>query len=124
MKSYRINEFAALAGVTVKAQHHYDRIGLLTPRRTGAGYRVYREHDLERLEQIVALKFLGLPLRQIHPLLERPALKLPEALRVQRQAIAEKQALLGRAARAIRAAEESMEAGKRPIPQPCEKSSR
>jgi MerR family transcriptional regulator, thiopeptide resistance regulator len=41
MPSYRIHEFAELAGVTVKALPHYDRIGLLTPRRTEAGYRMY-----------------------------------------------------------------------------------
>ena len=70
-RSYRVHEFAELAGVTVKALHHYDRLGLLTPRRTEAGYRVYAERDLVRLEQIVALKFLGLPLRQIKALLER-----------------------------------------------------
>jgi DNA-binding transcriptional MerR regulator len=112
MMSYRIHEFATLAGVTVKALHHYGRLGLLAPRRTEAGYRVYTERDLERLEQIVALKFLGLPLRRIKAVLERTALELPEALRAQRRAIEEKQALLARAAGAIRAAEESMEAGK------------
>src|SRR6266550_867177 len=106
-RSYQVHEFAELAGVTVKALHHYDRLGLLTPRRTEAGYRVYTDHDLERLEQIVALKFLGLPLRQIKTVLERTALALPDALRAQRQAIEEKQDLLTRAVRAIRAAEES-----------------
>jgi DNA-binding transcriptional MerR regulator len=111
-RSYRIHEFAELAGVTVKALHHYDRLGLLTPQRTEAGYRVYRERDLERLEQIVALKFLGLSLRQIKTVLERTALALPEVLRTQRKAIEEKQALLARAARAIRAAEESIADGK------------
>ena len=59
-RSYQVHEFAELAGVAVKALHHYDRLRLLTPRRTKAGYRVYTELDLERLEQIVALKFLGL----------------------------------------------------------------
>jgi DNA-binding transcriptional MerR regulator len=52
-------------------------LGLLKPRRTAAGYRVYFLADLERLEQIVALKFLGLPLKQIKSLLERDALQLP-----------------------------------------------
>jgi DNA-binding transcriptional MerR regulator len=112
MGRYRVHQFAELAGVTVKALHHYDRLGLLTPLRTEAGYRVYRERDLERLEQIVALKFLGLSLRQIKTVLERTALALPDALRAQRKAIEEKQVLLARAARAIRAAEESMAAGK------------
>jgi hypothetical protein len=39
MASYRVHEFAKHAGVTVKALHHYDRLGLLTPRRTETGYR-------------------------------------------------------------------------------------
>ncbi len=96
----------------MKALHHYDRLGLLTPRRTEAGYRLYSERDLERLEQIVALKFLGLPLKQIKAVLERTGAELADALRTQRKAIEEKQALLARAVRAIRAAEESMAAGK------------
>ena len=61
-KYYKIHEFAKLAGVTVKALHHYDRLELLQPGRTEAGYRVYCDRDLETLEQIVALKFLGIPL--------------------------------------------------------------
>ena len=35
-KSYQVQEFAELAGVTVRALHHYDRLGLLKPRRTDA----------------------------------------------------------------------------------------
>jgi len=111
-RAYRVHEFAELAGVTVKALHHYDRLGLLTPRRTEAGYRAYTERDLERLEQIVALKFLGLPLRQIQAVLERTAFELPDTLRMQRRALEEKQSLLTRAIRAIRAAEETLEPGK------------
>ena len=108
---YKIHEFARLAGVTVKALHHYDRLGLLQPGRTEAGYRVYCERDLETLEQIVALKFLGIPLKQIGVVLKRAA-QLPDALRLQRRALEEKSALLGRAIRAIRAAEDSLESGK------------
>ena len=64
-KLFRVHEFAELAGVTVKALHHYDRLGLLKAARSQAGYRLYAERDLERLEQIIALKFLGVPLKQI-----------------------------------------------------------
>jgi DNA-binding transcriptional MerR regulator len=110
-RSYQVHEFAELAGVTVKALHYYDRLGLLTPRRTEAGYRVYTEAHLERLEQIVALKFLGFPLRQIRTVLERTSLALPEALHAQKKAIEEKQELLARAVRAIQTAEESLKAG-------------
>jgi MerR family transcriptional regulator, thiopeptide resistance regulator len=63
---YRIQEFAKVAGVTVRALHHYDRVGLLTPTaRSGAGYRLYQKSDIARLEQIVVLKYLGLPLSRI-----------------------------------------------------------
>ena len=55
----------------------------------GSGYRLYAESDLERLEQIVALKFLGLPLKQIRRLLERRAPPMAEALRDQRAALEE-----------------------------------
>ncbi|HWF11476.1 MAG TPA: DinB family protein [Bryobacteraceae bacterium] len=108
---YRIREFAKLAGVTVKALHHYDRLGLLRPDRTQAGYRVYRERDLETLEQIVALKFLGLSLKEIGAVLKRPALKLPDTLRLQREALEERHELLGKAIRAIRSAEAAIASG-------------
>ena len=65
--------------VTVKALHHYDRLGLLQPGRTDTGYRMYVERDLETLEQIVALRFLGLPLKKIGVVLKRAA-HLPDAL--------------------------------------------
>jgi MerR family transcriptional regulator, thiopeptide resistance regulator len=107
-----VNEFAELAGVTVKALHHYDRLGLLKPQRNDAGYRVYLLADLERLEQIVALKFLGLPLKQIKILLERDVLQLPNALRLQRRELEHKRRLMDRAIRAIEDAEKIMLAGK------------
>jgi len=110
-RRYKIREFAELAGVTVKALHHYDRLGLLKPGRTEAGYRVYSERDLETLEQIIALKFLGVPLKEIGAVLKRPALELPDTLRLQRQALEDRQELLGRAIRAIRSAEEAIVAG-------------
>jgi DNA-binding transcriptional MerR regulator len=108
---YRTQEFAKLAGITVKTLRHYGRLGLLKPQRSRAGYRLYTDRDLERLEQILALKFLGLPLKDIGSALGRTAQTLPEALRTQRRALEEKQALLARAIRVIRAAEEAVRPG-------------
>lgn len=105
-KTYRVHEFAKLAGVTVRALHHYDRLGLLSPRRTASGYRAYEAQDLETLEQIVALKYLGIPLKQIGTVLGRAA-----ALRVQRLALEEKHELLGRTIRALQDAEDRLAAG-------------
>jgi DNA-binding transcriptional MerR regulator len=116
MALYRIHEFAQLAGVTVKALHHYDRLGLLKPRRSESGYRIYVEQDLARLEQIVALKFLGIPLQQVKILLDRDALELSEALRLQRNVLEEKRRLLDRAISAITDAEKIIQSGKPPGP--------
>ena len=63
-RGYRVQEFAELAGVTVRTLHHYDRLGLLKPLRTHSGYRCYSEAHLAQLEQIVALKFIGVPLKR------------------------------------------------------------
>lgn len=107
-------QFAELAGVTVRTLHHYDRLGLLRPRRTEAGYRLYRESDLERLEQIVALKFVGLPLKRIKTLLDRDNLELAEALPRQRLVLEEKRKLIDRAIHAIQDAERTLATGQRP----------
>src|SRR5579884_704937 len=103
-KTFQAQEFARLAGVTVRTLHHYDRLGLLNPRRTDAGYRLYRERDLERLEQIVALKFIGLPLKQIKSLLDRNPVGFSDALRIQRTALEDKRRLLDSAIHAIQQA--------------------
>ena len=51
MEAYTIGQLANMAGVTVRTLHHYDQIGLLRPSaRTAAGYRLYEEADLLRLQ--------------------------------------------------------------------------
>ncbi len=110
---YQTREFAELAGVTVRTLHHYDRLGLLKPKkRSPAGYRLYRLQDLERVEQIVALKFLGLPLDEIRRVLDREPLTLSQALARQRVGLIEKRRLLDRAIAAIDEAGRAMEQSK------------
>ena len=111
---YRIREFAALAGVTVRALHHYDRLGLMKPSgRSNSGYRLYRDCDLARLEQIVVLKFLGFPLKQIGRLLRRES-NLQDTLRHQQRVLAEKRVRLDLAIDAIAEAERSLSRGGAP----------
>jgi DNA-binding transcriptional MerR regulator len=109
--TYRIGEFADLAGVTVRALHHYDRIGLLKPQRSTSGTRLYSLADLERLEQIAALKFLGIPLQEIKFLLKHGSPTLIDSLHLQLQALAEKRTLIDRAIAAIEAAEKAIRSG-------------
>jgi MerR family transcriptional regulator, thiopeptide resistance regulator len=109
---YRISEFAEKAGVTVRTLHHYDRLGLLQPGgRTEAGYRLYGERDFARLQQIVTLKFIGLPLRQIKDLLDHGDLDLESTLRLQRRILLAKQAQMESAIRAIEEAERTLASG-------------
>ena len=89
-KAYHVQEFAALTGVTVRALHHYDRLGLLQPRRTGSRLPSLRPPGTGRLEQIVALKFIGIPLQQIKAILDRNPPGLADALRIQRTVLERK----------------------------------
>ncbi len=105
-KLFQTREFAKLSGVTVRTLHHYDRLGLLKPSRySPAGYRLYSEGDFARLEQIVALKFIGFSLREVKNILNHGPSDLMTALRQQREAIEEKRRRLELAIQAIQRAE-------------------
>ncbi|WP_155341076.1 MerR family transcriptional regulator [Acrocarpospora corrugata] len=70
VRRWGVGELARATGLTVRALHHYDQIGLLTPReRTPSGHRRYTEHDLRRLYRIRALTALGLSLDEISSVL-------------------------------------------------------
>jgi len=73
MQTWKIGELARRTGMTVRSLHHYDEIGLLTPSgRTGSGHRLYTADDVTRLQMIVSLRQLGLPLKEIGDWLARP----------------------------------------------------
>ena len=99
---YKAAEFARLAGVTVRTLHHYDRLGLLKPTgRTPKGHRLYGERDFARLQQVVTLKFIGFPLKQIKDILNRSSFDLAGELRRQREIISEQRRRLEQAVNAI-----------------------
>lgn len=67
----KVGELARSTGLTVRALHHYDEIGLLKPSgRSEAGYRLYDEGDVARLHGIQALRQMGLTLAEIGVLYE------------------------------------------------------
>lgn len=110
-KRYRPKDFAALAGVTARTLRHYERLKLLIPARSSNGYRLYSASDLERLEQIVALKRIGLPLTQIRTVLEVSPAALPHILQRQRELLEKKRAQLSKAIAAIGKAESALGKG-------------
>lgn len=63
---YTINRLAQLAGVTTRTLRYYDQIGLLTPRRVSSnGYRIYGSDEVDRLQQIMFYREMGMPLEEI-----------------------------------------------------------
>jgi len=117
MKSSVFQETAAAVakrfGVSVKALRVYEREGLLKPARTVAGWRIYRQPELERLSAILALKQLGLPLKRIGELLRgsgdlAAALALQEAALEDARSEAENALALVRQARAKLAGKERL----------------
>jgi DNA-binding transcriptional MerR regulator len=70
---WKVGELAKRTGVSVRALHHYDEIGLLSPsHRSEAGYRLYAEVDVARLQQIRSLRALGFSLEEVRDFLKRP----------------------------------------------------
>lgn len=82
-----VGHVAERFGVTVRTLHHYDEIGLLSPsERSRAGYRLYTEQDLTRLQHVVVYRRLGFALEDVAVLLENPEGAV-EHLRRQRAAV-------------------------------------
>jgi DNA-binding transcriptional MerR regulator len=65
-RRWKVSELAGATGLTVRALHHFDEIGLLRPaERSAAGHRLYTPSDVRRLYRVLALRHLGMPLSQI-----------------------------------------------------------
>ncbi len=79
-----VKEVSKLTGISVRALHHYDAIGLLCPAKvTDAGYRLYDEAALRRLQNILLFRELQFPLKEIKAILDSPEFKPEEALEQQ-----------------------------------------
>ena len=102
LSAYTVRELARLAGVTVRTLHHYDQIGLLKPSsRTAAGYRLYEQDDLLRLQQILFFRELDFPLEDIRRILDHPEFDRVKALERHRRMLLERSARLAALVRTI-----------------------
>ena len=79
---YTVKELARLTGLTPRTLRYYDAVGLLCPRRGRENdYRLYGPQEVERLQQILLYRDMGLPLEEIKDLLDAPGFDREAALR-------------------------------------------
>src|SRR5215211_3630804 len=88
---YTVGRVAELSGVTIRTLHHYDEIGLLSAGgRSAAGYRLYEDSDIERLQRILFYRELGFPLEEIATIVDDPHTDALGHLRRQRGLLTER----------------------------------
>src|SRR4051794_23480408 len=102
--AFTVGDLSRLTGVTVRALHHYDEIGLVKPsQRSAAGYRLYGDHDVLRLQQVLVFRELGVPLDEIATALDR-ATDREVLLRKHREGLVDKRARIDAMLTAVDAA--------------------
>lgn len=80
--TYTIKKLAALAGISTRTLRYYDEIQLLTPQRMeGSEYRIYGEAEVDRLQQILFYREMGLELSAIKSILDAESFEQITALR-------------------------------------------
>ncbi|AST00561.1 MerR family transcriptional regulator [Geobacillus thermocatenulatus] len=88
---YTVHELARLAGVTSRTLRYYDEIGLLKPGRLSeSGYRLYGPREVDRLQQILFYRELGVDLETIKQIVHSPSFDELKALRQHREQLLEK----------------------------------
>lgn len=86
-----VKEVSAITGISVRALHYYDEIGLLTPTgKSEAGYRLYDDKALETLQQILYFREFDIPLQKIKLILGSSDLDKKQILSIQRNMLAAK----------------------------------
>ena len=104
-----VHEVSQISGVSVRTLHHYDAIGLLRPTAvTEAGYRLYDDTALARLQSILLFRELAFPLKEIKRIMDDPQFDQATALEQQIRLLELQQERLGRL---IGLARETMKTG-------------
>lgn len=92
-RTYQVGDVSRIARTSIRTLHYYDEIGLLAPTgRTDAGYRLYTDEDLLRLQQILIGRELGLSLEDIRRSLDDPSFDGRGALLAQKKQLQERAA--------------------------------
>ena len=86
-----VKEVSDLTGISVRALHYYDEIGLLKPTgKSEAGYRLYDDKALETLQQVLFFREFDIPLKEIKAIMATPALDRNQILQMQRKMLTAK----------------------------------
>ena len=86
-----VKEISVLTGISVRALHYYDKIGLLKPtKKSEAGYRLYDDKALETLQQILFFREFDIPLKEIKTVMDNPTLDRNQLLQMQRRMLVTK----------------------------------
>lgn len=86
-----VKEISELTGISVRTLHYYDEIGLFSPtEKSEAGYRLYDDEALEKLQQILFFRELDIPLKEIRAMIENSALDRNQILQMQRKMLVTK----------------------------------
>ncbi|MEG6616742.1 MerR family transcriptional regulator [Peptococcaceae bacterium 1198_IL3148] len=92
---YTVQRLARLAGVSTRTLRYYDEIDLLKPARiNSSGYRIYGQKEVDRLQQIMFYRELGLDLASIKEIITAPSFDEVKALREHREKLLEKRTQL------------------------------
>lgn len=78
---YTVRQVAEMSGISTRTLRYYDQIGLLKPSEyTGSGYRIYKDRDIDRLQQILLYRSMELKLEEIRSILDDPEFNTLQAL--------------------------------------------
>lgn len=111
--SFKVNQVSKLVGASVRTLHHYDKIGLLHPEFvTAAGYRLYSDSNLERLQQILFFKELDFNLQEIKNIVDSPDFDRKKALEAHKNLLMEKKTRLEKLIESVDKTMEAIEGGR------------
>lgn len=83
---YTVQKLGRMAGISARTLRYYDEIGILKPARiNSSGYRIYGKAEVDRLQQILFYRALGMDLKSIRGILDSPAFDRSSALREHRE---------------------------------------
>ncbi|MED1782057.1 MerR family transcriptional regulator [Brevibacillus fortis] len=92
---YTVQKLGLLAGVSTRTLRYYDEIDLLKPARiNSSGYRIYGKQEVDRLQQILFYRELGVSLEEIKEILDSPTFDADRALREHREKLLDRRAQL------------------------------